>query len=150
MLEQPTSANSMSPSLETGYLEPFIDPGQCGGLKSSSITHYLVMLRNFIHIKLDKNEPHAVLLAMFNLEKAFNRVSHKLVIQDLADMKVPGWLLLILISYLTNRSMFMRYDGSSSSMKLLPGSSPPRRLSGHSTLLNNIQWSSAQARHPKT
>ena len=114
----------MSPSLETGYLEPFIDPGQCGGLKSSSITHYLVMLRNFIHIKLDKNEPHAVLLAMFNLEKAFNRVSHKLVIQDLADMKVPGWLLLILISYLTNRSMFMRYDGSSSSMKLLPGSSP--------------------------
>ena len=83
------------------YLEPFIDPGQCGGLKGSSITHYLVKLLNFIHIKLDKKEPHAVLLGMIDLEIAFNRVSHQLVIQDLADMKVPGWLLLILISYLT-------------------------------------------------
>ena len=106
------------------YLEPFIDPGQCGGLKGSSITHYLVRLLNFVHLNLDKNQPHAVLLALVDLEKAFNRVSHQLVIQDLADMKVPGWLLLILISYLTERSMFMRYNGSTSSMKLLPGSSP--------------------------
>ena len=106
------------------YLEPFIDPGHCGGLKGSSITHYLVRLLNFVHLNLDKNQPHAVLLALVDLEKAFNRVSHQLVIQDLADMKVPGWLLLILISYLTERSMFMRYSGSTSSMKLLPGSSP--------------------------
>ena len=75
-------------------------------------------------MNLDKREPHAVLMALVDLEKAFNRVSHQLVIQDLADMHVPGWLLLILISYLTERSMFMRYKGSISSKKLLPGSSP--------------------------
>ena len=63
-------------------------------------------------------------MALVDLEKAFNRVSHQLVIEDLADMHVPGWLLLILISYLTERSMFMRYKGSSSSRKFLPGSSP--------------------------
>ena len=106
------------------YIEPFIDPGQCGGLKGSSITHYLVKLLNFVHINLDKRQPHAVLLAMIDLEKAFNRVSHQLVIVDLADMNVPGWLLLILISYLTERSMFMRYKGTSSTRKMLPGSSP--------------------------
>ena len=106
------------------YIEPFIDPGQCGGLKGSSITHYLVKLLNFVHTNLDKRQPHAVLLAMIDLEKAFNRVSHQLVIEDLADMKVPGWLLLILISYLTERSMFMRYKGTSSTRKMLPGSSP--------------------------
>ena len=106
------------------YIEPFIDPGQCGGLKGSSITHYLVKLLHFVHINLDLKHPHAVLLALIDLEKAFNRVSHQLVIEDLADMHVPGWLLLILISYLTERSMFMRYKGSSSSRKLLPGSSP--------------------------
>ena len=39
-------------------------------------------------------------------------------------MKVPGKLLLILISYLTGRSMFMRYKGCRSSRRLLPGSSP--------------------------
>ena len=63
-------------------------------------------------------------MAMIDLEKAFNRVSHQLVIEDLADMHVPGWLLIILVSYLTNRSMFMRYKGYSSFRKLLPGSSP--------------------------
>ena len=106
------------------YVEPFLDPGQCGGLKGSSITHYLVKLLHFVHMNLDKREPHAVLMALVDLEKAFNRVSHQLVIEDLADMHVPGWLLLILISYLTERSMYMRYKGSSSSRKLLPGSSP--------------------------
>ena len=93
------------------FIEPFIDPGQCGGLKGSSITHYLVKLLHFIHSYLDLKQPHAVLLALIDLEKAFNRVSHQLVVEDLADMHVPGWLLLILISYLTGRSMHMRYKG---------------------------------------
>ena len=106
------------------YIEPYIDPGQCGGLKGTSITHYLVKLLHFVHTSLDSKQPHAVIMALVDLEKAFNRVSHQLVIEDLADMHVPGWLLLILISYLTERSMFMRYKGSSSSRKFLPGSSP--------------------------
>ena len=106
------------------YIKPFIDPGQCGGLKGSSITHYLVKLLHFVHSYLDLKKPHAVLLALVDLEKAFNRVSHQLVIEDLADMQVPGWLLLILISYLTERSMYMRHKGATSSRKSLPGSSP--------------------------
>ena len=106
------------------FVYPYIDPAQCGGLKDSSITHYLVKLLHFIHINLDKTEPHAVLLALIDLEKAFNKVSHQLLIEDLADMKVPGWLLLILVSYLTGRSMYMKYKGTSPSQKWLPGSSP--------------------------
>ena len=81
-------------------------------------------LLHFVHTNLDMKQPHAVLLALVDLEKAFNRLSHQLVIEDLADMQVPGWLLLILVSYLTERSMFMRYRGASSSRKQLPGSSP--------------------------
>ena len=72
------------------YIEPFLDPGQCGGLRGSSITHYLVRLLHFTHKFLDKREPYAVLLALIDLEKAFNRVSHQLVIEDLFDMHVPG------------------------------------------------------------
>ena len=106
------------------YIEPFIDPGQCGGLRGSSITHYLVKLLHFVHSYLDLKQPHAVLLVLIDLEKAFNRVSHQQVIEDLADMHVPGWLLLILISYLTGRSMFMRYKDATSTRRLLPGSSP--------------------------
>ena len=67
---------------------------------------------------------------LIDLEKAFNRVSHQLVIEDLADMHVPGWLLLILISYLTERSMHMRYKGATSTRRMLPGSTPQGALLG--------------------
>ena len=126
------------------FIEPFIDPGQCGGLKQSSITHYLVKLLNFVHINLDLKQPHAVLLALIDLEKAFNRVSHQLVIEDLAAMHVPGWLLLILISYLTERSMFMRYKGSCSSRRFLPGSTSQGALLG--ILLFIIKYNGALLR----
>ena len=61
---------------------------------------------------------------MIDLSKAFNCVSHQMVIEDLHDMHVPVWLLLILTSYLTGRSMILTYKGSSSSPRSLPGSSP--------------------------
>ena len=39
-------------------------------------------------------------------------------------MHVPPWLLLILSSYLTERSMILTYQGASSTPRSLPGSSP--------------------------
>ena len=102
---------------------PYIDPCQYG-LKGASISHYLIKLLKFIHEHLDLKEPHAVVVAMVDLSKAFNRVSHSMVIEDLHDMHVPSWLLLILFSYLTGRSMILTYKGASSSPRSLPGSSP--------------------------
>ena len=111
-------------------VNPFLDPGQCGGLKNSSITHYLIKLLHYIHFNLDKPEPHAVLLACVDMSKAFNRMSHQKVIEDLFDMKVPGWLLLILISYLTDRKMNMKFRGILSALRSLPGSSPQGTVLG--------------------
>ena len=105
-------------------VDPFLDPGQCGGLKGSSISHYLVKFLHFTHLNFDKSTPHAVLMACVDMSKAFNRTSHQLLIHDLHDMHVPGWLLLLIISYLTERSMVLKYKGCSSSRRSLPGSSP--------------------------
>ena len=104
-------------------VSPYLDPCQYG-LKGASITHYLVKLLQFIHEYLDMKDPHAVVVALIDLSKAFNRVSHQMVIEDLFDMHVPPWLLLILISYLTERSMILHYKGEVSSPRDLPGSSP--------------------------
>ena len=79
-------------------VQPFLDPANCGGLKGTSISHYLIRLLHFIHSSVERSQPHAVVLALIDLSKAFNRVDHTLVIQDLHDMKVPGSLLKILIS----------------------------------------------------
>jgi hypothetical protein len=99
-------------------------------LKKSSISHYLIKLLHFIHFNLDRPQPHAVLLACVDMSKAFNRMSHTQVIEDLFDMKVPGWLLLILISYVTDRKMMMKFPGVLSSLHSLPGSSPQGTVLG--------------------
>ena len=105
-------------------VKPFLDPANCGGLRGTSINHYLIRLLHFIHSNVDKTTPHAVVMALVDLSKAFNRVDHSLVIQDLHDMQVPAWLLKILISYLTKRSMVLTFKGATSGKRHLPGSSP--------------------------
>ena len=94
-------------------VNPFIDPCQYG-IKGSSVSHYLIKVLEFIHTFLDLREPQAVVLATIDLSKAFNRVSHQMVIEDLYDMHVPPWLLLILTSYLTERSLVLSFRGATS------------------------------------
>ena len=105
-------------------IKPYLDPGQCGGLKGLSVTHYLIQLLDFVHSAWDKRQPNAVLAACVDLSKAFNRIDHSLVIGDLYDMHTPPWLLNILVSYLSNRSMILEYDGHQSRRKILPGGGP--------------------------
>ena len=112
------------------FINPFLDPGQCGGLSQSSITHYLIKLLHFCHYNLDQRDPHAVILAMVDMMKAFNRVSHNILMQDLFDMHVPGWLLCIIASYLSSRSMILHFHGAQSSRRELPGGGPQGALLG--------------------
>ena len=42
----------------------------------------------------------------------------------LSDMGVPGWLLKIVMSFLKNRQMLVKYKGMQSSIKSLPGGGP--------------------------
>ena len=86
-------------------VDPFLDPGQYGGLKGSSTNHYLVKLLDFIHKQVDNRLPHAVVLMILDLSKAFNRGSASYVLEDLFNMHVPGWLLAIIASYMSNRKM---------------------------------------------
>ena len=90
-------------------IDKYIDPGQCGGLKKSSVSHYLVKLLDFAHRTLDKNTPHCAVLCTEDLSKAYNRGSHNLVLEDLWAMHLPGWILAILYSYLKERSLTRKY-----------------------------------------
>ena len=99
-------------------------------MKGSSIVHYLIKFLHYIHSSLDLRQPQAVLAVLIDLKKAYNRVSHLHVIQDLYDMHAPGWILAIMFSYLSGRSMTMSYGKSSSSLKSLPGSTPQGALLG--------------------
>ena len=101
-----------------------LDWGQYGGVKGSSINHYLIDFVNFILFNQDLKVPHAVIAAMVDFQKAFNKINHNVIITLLSEMGVPGWLLRIVAGFLTDREMIVRHNGCSSTRQSLPGGGP--------------------------
>ena len=95
-----------------------LDPKQFGGLKGNSIFHYMIELIDFI------------LYYQVDFSKAFNRQSQNILITKLSDMGVPGWLLNIVMGFLSDRSMVVRYKGKTTDTKSLPGGGPQGTLLG--------------------
>ena len=106
------------------YIGDEIDFRQYGGLKGNSITHYIVEFINFILAAQESPEQTAILACLVDFSKAFNRQDHCILVTKLSDMGVPGWLLKIVISFLQERRMVVRYRGKVSSPRLLPGGGP--------------------------
>ena len=91
------------------YVGPQLDWGQYGGVSGSSISHYLVDFVNFVLYNQDLKTPHATLAVMIDFQKAFNRINHNLIITILSNMGVPGWLLQIIMGFLKERELILRY-----------------------------------------
>ena len=62
--------------------------------------------------------------------KAFNKVNHNIIMRILVALKVPQWLLRLILSYLQNRKMILRFRNCSSDPKDLPGGCPQGTLIG--------------------
>ena len=105
-----------------------IDFRQYGGLKGNSITHYIIEFVNFILSCQDSPEQTAVLACMVDFSKAFNRQDHNIIITKLSDLGVPGWLLKIVMTFLQDRKMIVRYKGKTSKVKSMPGGGPQGTL----------------------
>ena len=99
-------------------------------MKGNSVCHYLIELISFILMNQDSSSPTAVLACMVDFSKAFNRQDHSILITKLSDMGVPGWLLKLVIAFLSNRKMHVRFKGLESSSRDLPGGGPQGTLLG--------------------
>ena len=106
------------------YISHLLDPKQFGGLKDNSTSHYLIELINFVLYNQDYDLPIGVLLCTVDFSKAFNRQNHMILITKLSDMGVPAWLLNLIMGFLSDRSMVVKYGGISSSSKPLPRGTP--------------------------
>ena len=106
---------------------PYIDPSQFGNEKGLSITHYLVKMVNQILTILDTNneyEKYAVLAALVDWSKAFDRQDPKLGIEAFIENGVRPSLIPVLISFFQNRMMTVKWHGLTSSPRYLPGGGP--------------------------
>ena len=116
-------------------------------MKGNSITHYLIEFINFVLSNQENKEPTAVLACMIDFSKAFNRQNHNILITKLSDMGVPAWLLRIVMAFLVDRTMVVRYRGATSSSKCLPGGGPQGTLLGlllFIVLINDIGFKDQQ------
>ena len=112
------------------HIERHIDFRQYGGIKGNSISHYLIEFITFILSNQENKVPTAVLACMIDFSQAFNRQNHNILITKLSDMGVPAWLLKIVMAFLSDRTMVIRFKGATSSVKSLPGGGPQGTLLG--------------------
>ena len=87
---------------------------------------------------------------MIDMSKAFNRVDHNLVIEDLFLMKCPAWILRIIFSYLTGRSIIVTFLGASTGLESLPGSSPQGTVLGVIIFLVKFNGACLRPKIPRT
>ena len=103
---------------------------QYGGIKGNSITHYIIEFINVCCLTRNRLTLQPYCPAFFDFSKALNQQNHNLLTTKLSDMAVPCWVLRIVMTFLTNRSMILRFNGAKSTTKSLPGGSPQGTLLG--------------------
>ena len=98
------------------------------------LNNYLIDFINFVLYNQDLELPQAVLSAMIDFSKAFNRQNHLILVTKLSDMGVPGWLLKIVVGFLEKRELIVTFNGAKSGSKDMPGGGP------QGTVLGSVIW----------
>lgn len=95
-----------------------IDMKQFGNMKSTSTTHCLVSLLDFIHQNLDKRKT-SLALTFIDFRKAFDLVDHTTVIKKAINLDLPDHLISWLCDFLSGRRQVTRYQDTTSSHRHL-------------------------------
>ena len=106
------------------YVRPHINHDQMGGLPGCSVEHYIIKMIQFILSSMDGDKNAAVLAIPVDFSKAFNRMLHSDILCNLDALNVPNCATRLIKSYLTRRSMCIRYKGAESSFQDCPGGGP--------------------------
>ena len=107
-----------------------MDIGQFGGLKGLGTEHMLVCMIDRIVQLLDSTDTAAVIAAMVDWAAAFDRQDPTLAIKKFIELGVRPALIPILISYLSDRKMTVKFNGATSERHILVGGGPQGTLLG--------------------
>ena len=119
-------------------ISPNIDIGQYGGQKGIGTEHLIVCLVDRILKLLDSNtERSAVIAACVDWQAAFDRQDPTIAINKFIALGVRPSLIPVLVSYLSNRKMKVKFNGEVSSEHGLNGGGPQGTLIGQIEYLVN-------------
>ena len=110
-----------------------LDPANYGGVKGKGTAHYIVKLIHDMLKNLDNNsrgEINAIIATFYDWSKAFDIQCHRLGILSFIECGVRPCLIPLLVSYLQERSMTVKYRTAVSSPRNLPGGGAQGTLIG--------------------
>ena len=100
-----------------------LPPQQFGGIKGSSVDHFLIETWDCILRALEDNRA-AVTLASIDFEKAFNRVDHAECLLSAQRMGASQPTIKMIRAFLTGRMMSVKVNKARSAPRSVPGGSP--------------------------
>jgi hypothetical protein len=106
------------------FVYPHINADQMGGMPGCSVEHYIIKMIHFILGSMDGNNDAAVLAVPVDFSKAFNRMLHSDILCSIDALNVPKCATKLIKSYLTRRTMCVKYKGKLSSFQSCPGGGP--------------------------
>ena len=93
----------------SAFVEDYIDPFQFAYRSKRSCTDaILVMLEKLYHRTDRAREGNSVRIMFFDFSSAFNTIQPHLLVQKLLNHNIPGSILAWILSYLTDRSQYVR------------------------------------------
>ena len=96
---------------------------QFGGIKKTGTVHFLIEAYQKIIDSLEK-EKTAVSMISIDFSKAFNRMSHNVCINELAERGASTETIHLVAAFLNNRSMRVKVNQSFSTQRRVLGGSP--------------------------
>ena len=115
--------------LERLKKEMKLSPSQFGGIKGSSIDHFLIETWDCA-LQVLKDGRAAATLASIDFEKAFNRVCHYECLKSAKEMGATTATLGLVKAFLTGRQMSVKVNGVMSGLKSVDGGFPQGSLLG--------------------
>ncbi|KAK3890459.1 hypothetical protein Pcinc_005588 [Petrolisthes cinctipes] len=92
-------------------IKKFIDNQQFGNIKSSSTTHCLISLLDFVYKNLEQWKT-SVILTFLDFKKAFDLVDHNVIIIKALGIGMEPGLVAWLADFLSDRQQVVRYQGA--------------------------------------
>ena len=118
------------------------DPLQFGLTSGKATTEALITLWDFILKACDSRKQTAVFVYLLDFSSAFDSILHGAIIEAMICQQAPRWLINWTISFLSNRSQFVRFgNGLSTLLAMLSGVPQGEPIS--SILFNIVTFSIA-------
>jgi hypothetical protein len=96
----------------SGFFQAAAGSEQHGGIAGRSTSTASICMHDCITRLLDREDVSGVQVIAYDISKAFDKISHEVVISQLKQGYFPPYFIRIMVSYLSNRSQCVKINGS--------------------------------------